>query len=334
MLCLASQSDDFDVAVSTSDPIDVAVCDSHVPVLRREVVDLLAPKAGGVYFDGTLGAGGHTLALLQATDPDGRVVACDRDPDALALAHRRLKNFATRLVATRGVFADVGQHLAGAGIGAVDGMVLDLGYSSMQIDSAERGFSFARPGPLDMRMDPDDRQSARELIADTPLPQLVSILRDFGEERYSKRIARVLKDEVAAGRMLTTDELATAVQRCVPSVPGPPRQDPSGDAHLSSTAHRGKSRARSIDPLLGVLSPVPASWWSMRDHQLPLPRRSPCQKCVSRFGVVVSSAPRSRRPRGRTQRTSMRADHQEAGHGPDRRSRGQPASSICKTSCL
>ncbi len=185
----------------------------HRPVMLRETVGALNPRSGGLYVDATLGLGGHTEALLAACAPDGRVVAVDRDPEARALARARLAHAADRLTVVEGNF-DRFDERAGLVEGSVDGVLADLGGSSLQLDRAERGFSFRRPGPLDMRMDPTQGPTASEMLRAASLEDLEGWLRRAGEERFAGKLARRLKD-LAPGLGSTAD-LAEAVARCVP----------------------------------------------------------------------------------------------------------------------
>jgi 16S rRNA (cytosine1402-N4)-methyltransferase len=190
----------------------------HVPVLADQLVTQLAPRPGGVYCDGTLGAGGHAERVLEAAGPDGRLVGLDRDPAALAIAGQRLARFAGRTTLVHATFGELDRVLADLGIARVDGVVLDLGLSSIQLDEAERGFSFSRPGPIDMRMNRSGGDpTALELIRRLDVEELASILRDLGEERYHKRIAHRLKEDARAGRLGTTTDLARAVEDCIPA---------------------------------------------------------------------------------------------------------------------
>jgi 16S rRNA (cytosine1402-N4)-methyltransferase len=189
----------------------------HVSVLASEVVQLLDPAPGRVYCDGTLGAGGHAERVLEAGAPDARLIGIDRDPAALAIARARLARFADRVTTVHATFGEVRRVLADLGLERVDGFVLDLGLSSIQLDQAERGFSFSRPGPIDMRMDPtSDGPTALELIRRLDVDELAEVLRDLGEERYHRRIAQRLKEDARAGRLATTDDLARAVTECIP----------------------------------------------------------------------------------------------------------------------
>lgn len=185
----------------------------HRPVLLDRVVELLAPRPGHRVVDGTLGAGGHAEALLEAILPAGRLFGIDRDPEALALAGRRLARFGDAFVPLRGRHEDLGRLLDEAGVTSVNAVLLDLGLSSMQIDRPERGFSFRADGPLDMRMDPDVGPTAADLIADLDEAELKRLLWTRGEERHSGRIARAIVRERGREPIRTTRRLAEIVER-------------------------------------------------------------------------------------------------------------------------
>jgi 16S rRNA (cytosine1402-N4)-methyltransferase len=182
-----------------------------------ETLALLAPRAGGVYCDATLGGGGHAERILRASEPDGRLIGIDRDPAALAAAGARLSPFGDRVTLVHGAFGDARTILQQLGVVPIDGFVLDLGVSSPQLDRGERGFSFRQPGPLDMRMDPTGGETAEALIRRIGVDELADILRRYGEERYAGRIARAIKEAVMDGSVTSTTELAALVARSVPS---------------------------------------------------------------------------------------------------------------------
>jgi len=190
---------------------------AHETVLLEEAVAALQPRPGGLYCDGTLGGGGHAERLLDAASPDGRLVGIDRDPDALAAAGARLARFGDRATLLHGSFGDAKQLLASIGVDAVDGLLVDVGVSSPQLDRADRGFSFRHEGPLDMRMDPTSGETARELCARLSVDDLADLIRRYGEERYAGRIARVIKERIAADQLHTTTELAAAIADVVPT---------------------------------------------------------------------------------------------------------------------
>lgn len=166
----------------------------HIPVLLREVVEALAPRDGGVYVDGTFGAGGYSSAILEAANCV--VWAIDRDPDALARGHGLAEKFDGRLHLLAGRFGDMVERLAERGIRRVDGIALDIGVSSMQIDDRARGFSFLRDGPLDMRMEREGR-SAADIVNTLSEKDLAELILKYGEERYARRVAKAI---VAARR--------------------------------------------------------------------------------------------------------------------------------------
>ncbi len=180
----------------------------HAPVLLREVLAYLQPQAGGLYIDGTLGAGGHAEALLRGSSPDGRLLGFDRDPAALAFAAERLAPFGARFTGVARSFGEMGIVAPEHGFSHVDGLLLDLGLSSRQLDEAERGFSFLKEGPLDMRFDPREGETAADLINNLSAEELARIFRRYGEEPHSNRIARLI---VAHRPLRTTGELARLI---------------------------------------------------------------------------------------------------------------------------
>jgi 16S rRNA (cytosine1402-N4)-methyltransferase len=186
---------------------------SHVPVLLGEALTLLAPREGGLYVDCTLGAGGHAEAILRV--PGTRLVGFDRDPSALALASARLARFGARFTAVHAPFSDLEAELEALSIRGVDGVLADVGVSSMQLDDPSRGMSFRGEGPIDMRMDPTRGQSALELIEELDDDELANVLYRLGEERRSRRVARCIKQALAAGELATTLDLRRAVVRAL-----------------------------------------------------------------------------------------------------------------------
>jgi 16S rRNA (cytosine1402-N4)-methyltransferase len=181
------------------------------------VTGLLRPRPGATVVDATLGLGGHSERLLEASAPDGRVIGLDRDPEALALARQRLAWAGDRLVAVAASFEDLGEVAARLGVDAVDGVLYDLGVSSLQLDEGDRGFSYRADAPLDMRMDPTTGISAAEVVATYPRPELARILREYGEERFAGRIARVLDEARRRAPIATTGQLAELVKAAVPA---------------------------------------------------------------------------------------------------------------------
>ncbi len=182
----------------------------HVPVLLDEVLAQLAPRPGAVYVDGTFGAGGYTQALLDATDC--RVIAIDRDPDAIAVGQGMVAAHRGRLSLQAGEFSDMASLVADAGVSTVQGVVLDIGVSSMQLDESGRGFSFMRDGPLDMRMS-QSGQSAADVVAKFPADALANLIFVLGEESKSRAIARAIVTAREESPILTTLQLVKAIER-------------------------------------------------------------------------------------------------------------------------
>jgi len=186
---------------------------AHVPVLLAEVIAALMPRDGALYLDGTFGAGGYSRALLDAAAC--RVVAFDRDPTAIRSGAQLTARYRDRLTLIEGRFSEMESLLKPLGIDAVSGVALDLGVSSMQLDDATRGFSFRGDGPLDMRMS-QHGENAADLVNRLPEAELVQIIRDFGEERFARRVARAILAARKTAPITRTGELAALVRRSVP----------------------------------------------------------------------------------------------------------------------
>lgn len=181
----------------------------HEPVLMAEVMDLLDVKPGGSYVDGTVGLGGHAAEILRRSAPDGRLLGLDRDPAALARAREALASFGDRVQLEHARYSEMPARINER---AADGILLDLGISSLQVDDASRGFSFRREGPLDMRMDPRDETTAADIVNHTRESDLADIIYELGEERASRRIARAIVRAREKAPILTTTELASIVR--------------------------------------------------------------------------------------------------------------------------
>lgn len=188
----------------------------HAPVLAAELLDALSPRDNGVYVDGTVGGAGHSAQLLTRAS-GARLIAIDRDPAAIEASRAALAAFGERVTLVHGEYGDLAQILAGLGVAHVDGIALDLGVSSPQLDIAERGFSFTRPGPLDMRMDPTAGRTALDLLREVSTDELADLLHTLGEERHARKVARAIHDALAAGRLRTTTDLAAVVAAVIPA---------------------------------------------------------------------------------------------------------------------
>lgn len=195
-----------------STEFDASAESGHVPVLLREAVEALVQQPSGMYVDGTYGRGGHSGYLLSQLEEAGQLLALDRDPEAIADAEQRFAG-ESRFAIQQSNFADMAEVLkARHWFGEVDGLLLDLGVSSPQLDVAERGFGFSRDGELDMRMDPTSGPSAAEWLAEVSEGELVQVLREFGEERYAKRIAGAIVSARLEKPITRTGSLAEIVK--------------------------------------------------------------------------------------------------------------------------
>ena len=294
--------------------------DYHESVLLAETVERLAPAPGKLLVDGTLGGGGHAKALLTE---GAQVIGLDHDPEALTFAGSRLAEFGDQFRAVRGSFARLGEALDRIGVGMVDGVLLDIGVSSRQLDAPERGFSFMHDGPLDMRMDPENPISAADLVNTMSGEQLERIFRTFGEEPAARKIAAKLTRERLVQPFTTTKQLADAVESVVPR---------HGRAHPATRIFQALRIAvnRELDALAEGLQQATArlapggrlaviTFHSLEDRivktffkertaefidrpEWPAPRPNPLYlfKAVTRKPVVASEAEQRANPRSRS----------------------------------
>lgn len=188
----------------------------HLSVLPAEVIRFLAPRPGGIYVDGTVGGGGHSRTILEASAPDGIVIGFDRDEEALSAAAAQLSSYGERVRLVRRNFSAMGEALAEMGVQKVDGILLDLGVSSYQLDTGHRGFSFLQDAPLDMRMDRSGGETAADLVNELPEAELARIIREFGEERWAARIASHIVTARARNPIDTTLQLADIIKGAIP----------------------------------------------------------------------------------------------------------------------
>lgn len=188
----------------------------HIPVMLDEVLEYLMPLQGKTIVDCTIGQGGHSYAIIKRLLPEGKLIGIDKDIEALNAARERLKDFAGLFILINGNFRDIHSILDAQGIRKVDGLLFDLGLSSSQLEDAERGLSFLRDGPLDMRMDKTSRLRASDIVNDFPQDKLKDLLERYGQERYSGRIARNIVLYRKRSPILTTSQLVCVIKESVP----------------------------------------------------------------------------------------------------------------------
>lgn len=188
----------------------------HIPVMPAEVLGFLNPRPGGIYVDGTLGGAGHARQILAGSSPDGILVGFDRDQTALGTAKNRLAEFGGRVRLVNRNFAEMATSLAELGITGIDGLLLDLGVSSHQLDTVERGFSFQQDAPLDMRMDVTRGETAADLVNSLPERELERIIKEYGEERWARRIAKFIVSARDEAPVKTTLHLVDIIKGAIP----------------------------------------------------------------------------------------------------------------------
>jgi len=194
----------------------------HRPVLYHEIINALQPKEKGLYVDCTLGAGGHAWGILDLSSPTGKLLGLDVDPQSLIIAKERLAAFGSRAIIVQASYITLIQQLSNMGWSKVDGIVLDLGVSSMQFDTTERGFSFRYDAPLDMRFDPNSLVTAADIVNSLPEKELADLLFQYGEEKRSRKIAKMI---IASRPILTTGQLANIVTRAFEKVKRSPSRN-------------------------------------------------------------------------------------------------------------
>lgn len=294
----------------------------HKPVMMAEVLEALQPKPGGAYADGTLGGAGHAAAVLAASSPTGRLWACDRDGVALEAATQRLAEFAGRFELRRGNYAELSEWIPA---GSCDGVLLDLGVSSPQLDVAERGFSFQNDGPLDMRMDTRQPVTAATLLNTESAEEIARIFWEYGDERDSRRFARAIVHDRETRPFTTTRQLAELIERLSPR--GGRKAHPATrvfQALRIAVNDEIGSLERGLDGALKILKPggrlAVITFHSLEDRVVKLfgrarardytfagtdvpELRAPCApeiKLISRKAIMPSEAELAENPRSRS----------------------------------
>jgi len=277
----------------------------HVPVMLAEVLEHLQPKPGGVFVDGTLGGGGHTRALAERVGPTGRVIAVDLDSESIRRAERELAGMPVSVVNAN--YADIPEILDEAAVGAVDGILLDLGLSSDQLADESRGFSFQAGGELDLRFDPEHGEPAWRMLERLSEEHLADLIYHYGEERFSRRIARRIVEQRRSNPIRTAEQLADLVRSCVPRSRG----------HNIDPATRTFQALRiavnaELDALKSALRRLPdclkpggrlaiISFHSLEDRLVKVAfRDDPRLKAIMRKPVQATEEEVSRNPRARS----------------------------------
>jgi 16S rRNA (cytosine1402-N4)-methyltransferase len=282
----------------------------HQPVLLKEVLQYLQPASGGTYVDATLGEGGHSEAILEESSPEGQLLGLDRDPEAIARACRRLDRFGGRVRLIQGSFTEMGAHLDSVSWDRVDGILADLGMSSLQLADGDRGFAFSQEGPLDMRFDPTSEPTAAELINRLSERQLSDLIFRYGEERRARAIAR----RIVSYRPLTT---TTDLKKAIHSVLGSRRRGGIDPATRTFQALRiavnqemealGTLLESACDCLAvgGRLAVV--SYHSLEDREVKLAFRERAKSEATRFRVLTAKPVRSTEREIKTNRRARSA---------------------------
>ena len=299
---------------------------THVPVMLPEVLAALSVRPGGRYADGTLGGGGYAEAILSASGPGGLLLGLDRDGEAVGRASARLAPFGSRFTGRRANFSDLPAVLSELSWPPLDGVVLDLGVSSLQLDDPERGFSFLRDGPLDMRLDARLPRTAADLVNTLPEAELARILFEYGEERHARRIARALCGRRAREPFARTLDCAAVVSSAVPKSRDTARIHPATRTFQAlRIAVNGELEALRafLERVPGVLAPggrcAVVSFHSLEDRMVKEVFRELTAGCVCPRGVPVCRCGREAAFRPATRR-ALRPSEGECERNPRARS--------------
>ena len=277
---------------------------AHKSVLLNEVIEGLNIRPDGIYVDGTLGGGGHSEEIAKRLGPGGRLIGIDRDEDAIRAATERLRPYEDRVTIVRGNYEDLPDILHGQGIERADGILLDLGVSSFQLDEGERGFSYRTEAPLDMRMDRRQSLSAYEVVNDYSEQELYHIIRDLGEDRFAKNIAKHIVMERAKEPIRTTTQLAEIIKQAIPA-----RMREGGGHPAKRTFQAIRIEVnreldiltQSLEPLIDVLAPhgrlCIISFHSLEDRAVKNAFRKAQDPCICPKDLPVCVC--GRKPKGR-----------------------------------
>lgn len=277
---------------------------AHKPVLLNEVIEGLNIRPDGIYVDGTLGGGGHSEEIARRLGPGGRLIGIDRDEDAIRAATERLRPYGDRVTIVRGNYEDLPDIIHSQGIEKADGILLDLGVSSFQLDEGERGFSYRTEAPLDMRMDRRQSLSAYEVVNEYSEQDLYHIIRDLGEDRFAKNIAKHIVTERAKEPIRTTTQLAEIIKQAIPA-----RMREGGGHPAKRTFQAIRIEVnreldiltQSLEPLIDVLAPhgrlCIISFHSLEDRAVKNAFRKAQDPCICPKDLPVCVC--GRKPKGR-----------------------------------
>jgi 16S rRNA (cytosine1402-N4)-methyltransferase len=290
----------------------------HVPVLLKETIDLLDPATDGIYVDATLGLGGHTQEILERSKPGGRVIGFERDAAALAEARHHLVHYGDRITFLHRNYAGIKEGLSENNIKQVDGLLLDLGLSSLQLDNSSRGFTFKGNGALDMRMDSRDSVTAADLLNNEEENELADIFYYYGEERYARKIAARIVEQRRKVRFETVDQLAETVAQAIPKRFQPKK------IHVATKVFQALriavndelgNLAKILNDAVDVLKPggrfLVISFHSLEDRMVKRKfREDPAFEVVTKKPVVPTEMERRLNPRARSAklRAAIRLD--------------------------
>lgn len=294
--------------------------------MPNEVLTFLNPRPGGVYLDGTVGGGGHARLVLEASAPAGRLIGLDQDQDALARARTVLAPYGDRARLVHANFSEAPRALAEAGIPAVDGILLDLGVSSYQLDEGSRGFSFRTDAPLDMRMDASRGETAAEVVALAAEQELARIFREYGEERWARRIARKIVTVRQKTPLATTRQLAELIRDTVPGGNVPGRIHPATRVFQALRIHVNRELdhlARALQCGVEILKPegrfVIISFHSLEDRMVKRFFQEESRECICPPRVPICTCNHQPRLKVLT-RKAVRATEAEVTENPRARS--------------
>ena len=301
------------------------------------MLQYLDPKSGETILDGTIGGGGHAIEIVKRILPGGRLIGIDRDEEALAAASKRLADFSGNVTLVKGDFGNLQAIVRDLDIQAINGVLLDLGVSSHQLDTAERGFSFRQDAPLDMRMDRTQRLTAREIVNLYSERHLAEIIRDYGEERWAKRIAQFIVDRRTQKPIETTGELVEVILAAMPSGARPKDIHPATRTFMAlriATNRELESLRTGLEAAIGLLAKdgriVVLSWHSLEDRIVKESFLRHSGRCTCPPGLPVCACGTEKELEILTKRPVTASPDEVAAHAPARSSKLRAAKKLLR----